>query len=119
MADLSDVLGSVLQNPELIATLASLLSQKKTDVSLPSFSPPDASELKRDNALGLPAHGNERALPVPQALDRRGVLLNGLRPYLCEKRCRCLDAALPLIGALESFGVGEKREGGEDVSTTV
>ena len=103
MADLGELVGGLMKDPSLIGGLLSSLTQTKTE-DLPSAVPHP-----EEGAVGAASVGRAPA-------SRREALLSGLKPYLKESTCTRLDAALLLVGALESLGISDKPEqGGQNV----
>lgn len=102
MADLSSLVGGLMKDPALIGDLLASLKEAKGD----------SSSVPKQTVSQWEAGSRPAALA-----SRREVLLSGLKPYLKERTCTRLDAALFLVGALESLGTNAKpNEGGRDVS---
>lgn len=90
-----DVAGLFRENPNLLKNALSLLSS-------------GAASAPREQAEAARQEGGKTS---------REALFAGIRPYLCEKSLKKLDAALVLVMALERFGVLEEKGGSARVSS--
>lgn len=119
MAELSDLLGVLMKNPQLISGALSALSasqEKPKEGEHPSEGGTETSAPQVLSEVSLPPQGPKQEAPSPfssvsarPGMDKRKVLLEGVRPYLREKTCSRLDAAIALVGAMELFrGQSEK-----------
>lgn len=103
MADFSDILSVLMQNPALMQGALSALSGQ---AKLPQ-TPPNAVQEKK---AGGEQPGEARPLSLPSPVSttgggdsRRSALLRGVRPYLKESTCARMDAALSIISVLEKL----------------
>lgn len=99
----SDILNSLLQNPDIMKTVSGIAGKMNGDTKEPpqaesprpqsSLSPDLLSKLlKMTSNLGGDSH--------------RRALLSALKPYLSEKRCAVIDGLLQvegIAGMLETF----------------
>ena len=101
MADISELISSLLEDPETGNKLKALLSssgdsEKKEalEESAPTFDP--ALALKLTKAMS--AMGNVRD-------DSRARLLQDLKPYISEGRCKRVDEAVKILSLLRAIDI--------------
>ena len=138
--DLSALISSVLQNPEITGILSSMGMNSRKASDTPEDIPPKDSE----GSISIPPEimaklpqmmsalsgisgisKKEGSSPSPTGKDsQRSALLKALRPYLSERRRSVIDGMLGLesvakvLGTLKDFsdGIVTIAEGGEEVS---
>lgn len=114
MAELSDLIGLVMQNPALVqgalSALGTMSSQGQAQSTHTGPIAPQENEREERTEQTRPEQNT--------LLARRRALLQGVRPYLGERTCRRMDAALALLSVMESVGEysGPKGEENGDVS---
>ena len=82
-ADLSKIVGLIMENPSLIAEIKALAEGGEKEVEKPS-------EAKEEPAEAVSVS------ETPPARSRRRELLSALKPYLSEERCRAVDQMISL-----------------------
>ena len=106
--NISDVINVILQNPEMLGMIKSLVGnqQEKTEeasvVSENSDLTPETASEEAAPAAILPSEG----ISAPdQKSERRRQLLSALKPYLSPTRARAIDS---MLGFTEIFDVIRK-----------
>ena len=100
----SDLLSSLLSNPELLSKIPSIIATVKpimemmssgsaSNTTIPTFSATNASVqgAKNREVDSAPASNLQ-----PGSDDRRAALLCALKPYLSDDRCRAIDYIIKL-----------------------
>ena len=82
-ADLSKIVGLIMENPSLIAEIKALAEGGEKEVEKPS-------EAKEEPAEAVSVS------EAPPARSRRRELLSALKPYLSEERCKAVDQMISL-----------------------
>lgn len=84
-ADLSKIVGLIMENPSLIAEIKALAEGGEKEVEKPS-------EVK----AAEPAVEAVSLSGAPPARSKRRELLSALKPYLSEERCKAVDQMISL-----------------------
>ncbi len=84
--ELSKIVSVIMEHPELIEQISSLVSSEKGEAEEEAAKP---EEVKEEIAVSAPA-----ASILQPAAKQRSRLLYALKPYLSEKRSKAIDSML-------------------------
>ena len=91
--DLSKVINIIMQNPELVSQISSLLSSDANGEKSESI----------EESVSEPIAVSEATAPEPQisARQHRQELLHAMKPYLSENRRAAIDSMVSISGILD------------------
>ena len=102
--DLGAMVSKLLDNPDLISQIASTVGVDIPKAGADSHTPAEAAA---PEAAAVPSGGIGSLLPMLNAIggncSRRTALLNALKPFCNEHRCRTIDYMISISKLSESL----------------
>ncbi len=95
--DLSKIVGIIMEHPEIVGQISSLLSGGEGTADAPSEGEPRAESAAVSAAPSPPQSGRR---------SDRARLLGAMKPYLSESRARAVDTMITVTEILESMKGG-------------
>ena len=114
-ARISGAINKILEHPELIGMIGSMLTAQKPSAEIPADAPAEdvaASETTPTAAGGTDMLGalapmlaklQSSSMALPHKDDKRECLLCALKPYLSKERCEAIDQMLRISRISDVF----------------
>ena len=97
-ADLSKIVGRIMENPKLMEEIKAMVSEKES--SAPEENGESAAETAAVSAIDEKSEAISEGTYAPKRDSRRTELLRALRPYLSEERGRAIESMITIADIL-------------------
>lgn len=97
--DVGRVIGLIMENPEIIEQISSLVKQKDTQ-DTPTETPPENTEPAVSKQASAEPQLQSNS-PSGHTRGHRTQLLGALKPYVSEERARAIDSMISIADILD------------------